>query len=57
MNRKMGRESQREDPENYPAGGRRAYERRAVGLEEIPDDDDMPAGGRSAWERRQAGLS
>lgn len=43
----------REDPEEYPAGGRKAWERRQCGLDEIPDEQEVPAGGRSDYERRQ----
>lgn len=50
----QGRGQQTEDAEAYPAGGRKAWERRQVGLPETPDDDEYPAGGRSAWEARKA---
>lgn len=44
---------QREDPSEYPAGGRKAWERRQVGLDDVEEDDDLPPpGGRSAWEAR-----
>lgn len=41
-----------EDPDEYPAGGRRAYERRKVGLDEI--SNEKPSGlasGRTNYER------
>lgn len=56
MERDLGRDRNRnrEDAEAYPAGGRKAWERRQVGLDDVPDDsDDYPAGGRSNWENRK----
>ena len=38
LERDRGRE--RENAEAYPAGGRRSWERRQVGLADVPDDDD-----------------
>jgi len=48
-----GRHQQRDDPEEFPAGGRKSWERRKVGLDETPEDAELPAGGRSAWEERK----
>ena len=43
----------RENVEDYPAGGRKAWERRQVGLSDTPaESDEYPAGGRSAWDQR-----
>jgi len=47
-------ERQRENADEYPAGGRKSWERRQVGLADVADDDDRPpAGGRSDYERRK----
>lgn len=43
------------DPEEFPAGGRKAWERRKVGLDEVPSED-TPSGlatGRTAYEERK----
>lgn len=54
MNRNYDHAGERgEDAEEYPAGGRRAWEHRQVGLNEETDEPGMPAGGRSAWEERK----
>jgi len=48
-----GRDSHREDSDEYPAGGRKCWERRQVGLSDVEADDEYPAGGRSAWQARK----
>lgn len=54
VDRDVGRERTRENADEYPAGGRKAWERRQLGLDGDSDGDDLPpAGGRSDWERRK----
>jgi hypothetical protein len=53
FNRNYQRDSEGSDPDDVPAGGRKAYERRKMGLPEVHDDPENPAMTRSDWEERR----
>jgi hypothetical protein len=59
FNRQPQASPQRENPGEYPAGGRSAWERRKAGLsQQSPDvQDDEGLMTRSAWEKRQRRLN
>lgn len=55
MNRNYDDTGQREeDTDEYPASGRRAWERRQVGLDDAPDDPEFGPRTRSEYEEMQA---